>query len=713
VLADILLKRVLKFLFQDRPAWVSYLVALAIAIPYILSLFPLAFLAGHGAFFEVGDPPQHISGWWAFMADKWRFPLLETKLLNAPEGANIAFTDSIPLAALALKPFRHWLPIGFHYIGAWVAVAYVLQAVAAALLVRAVGQRSLIATLAAVCLALIQPALLNRLWHAALLTQGYLMLGLAFYFLGLKAHRQFKSIALYFTLLLIVALLTHPYLFAMVGALYMAFLGDYFIRSRHWKPCVIALGSSVTIILAVLAVCGYLGKNVEAPGYGSGGSSMNLLFPFYGGRLVPINMGVPGWSWEGFNYLGIGLVTALVITSILHWHWLLHLPKCYPALTAIVCLLTIYALSNKVFLGSKELIHYDLFYPIQMICDIFRMSGRMFWPVGYLLMLVGLLGVLKSRNHAMVAFSLLLIVGLQYYDTGLLRKRIRGAATKPDIVHSEWEKLVQGVNGVNFYPISSDSVDFLTFFQGIATKYGRPINMTYLAREQEDRVAKQAIFHAPLVAKNLYVFPESSILPSIVDAINHDWCRRSDRGIICVPGSDREWWQKHGPAFLPLKKLDIPLLAQGLLIDMSTHGNGAKLGTGLSPTGTGGRWIEGKSASLALDVPLQTQTSSWQMEVTTQAFVVPAHPSLTVEVRVNDEKVTEWEFTDASQQKRVVTIPGHLLEKAKYALKEAQQLALIEFNILNPVSPKALGMNQDPRDLGLEISKLTFSQFRN
>jgi len=86
------------------------------------------------------------------------------------------------------------------------------------------------------------------------------MLGLAFYFLGLKASGQFKSIALYFILLLSVALLTHSYLFAMVGVLYMAFLGDYFIRSRHWNPCVIALGSSVAIILVILTVCGYLEK---------------------------------------------------------------------------------------------------------------------------------------------------------------------------------------------------------------------------------------------------------------------------------------------------------------------------------------------------------------------------------------------------------------------------------------------------------------------
>jgi len=99
------------------------------------------------------------------------------------------------------------------------------------------------------------------------------------------------------------------------------------------------------------------------------------------------------------------------------------------------------------------------------------------------------------------------------------------------------------------------------------------------------------------------------------------------------------------------------------------------------------------------------------MEVTAQAFVGTLNPALTVEVLVNGEKITDWEFTDTRQQKRIAIIPGDLLKKAKYALKGAQQLALIEFSIHDPISPKALGMSQDTRELGLGVSKLTFSQF--
>jgi len=35
---------------------------------------------------------------------------------------------------------------------------------------------------------------------------------------------------------------------------------------------------------------------------------------------------------------------------------------------------------------------------------------------------------------------------------------------------------------------------------------------------------------------------------------------------------------------------------------------------------------------------------------------------------------------------------------------------LIEFSVLNPISPKAVGTGPDTRELGLGLSKLTFSQ---
>jgi hypothetical protein len=127
----------LQYLCREQSVQISCLIASLIAGIYILYLFPLGFLAGKGALFERLAPLISLSGWWSFKADSWHFPLLHTQLLNAPEGANIAVTHSIPLLALVFKPFNAWLAPEFHYFGIWFALSYLLQSISAVLLARA------------------------------------------------------------------------------------------------------------------------------------------------------------------------------------------------------------------------------------------------------------------------------------------------------------------------------------------------------------------------------------------------------------------------------------------------------------------------------------------------------------------------------------------------------------------------------------------------
>ncbi|MBK7502868.1 MAG: hypothetical protein IPI14_09750 [Polaromonas sp.] len=77
-----------------------YLSAILIACGFVNYLFPLSFLQGHSTVTDFGDISQHISGWWYYMQEPWHLPLLHTYKLDHPDGVSIAFTDSIPLAAL-------------------------------------------------------------------------------------------------------------------------------------------------------------------------------------------------------------------------------------------------------------------------------------------------------------------------------------------------------------------------------------------------------------------------------------------------------------------------------------------------------------------------------------------------------------------------------------------------------------------------------------
>ena len=65
-----------------------------------------------------GDPAQSYLGWAFFrMEDSWGFPLGHTSKLNFPYGTPVAYTDSMPIIAVAMKVFSKHLPSTFQYLG--------------------------------------------------------------------------------------------------------------------------------------------------------------------------------------------------------------------------------------------------------------------------------------------------------------------------------------------------------------------------------------------------------------------------------------------------------------------------------------------------------------------------------------------------------------------------------------------------------------------
>lgn len=187
--------------FGSASAFGVYFAATLIACGFVSYLFPLSFLQGHSTVTDYGDISQHISGWWYFMHEPWHLPLLHTYKLDHPDGVSIAFTDSIPLAALFFKflitLFPSAFPAHFHYFGWWAGFVFVAQAVAATFFIRALGAKSWFAMLIAVGFALTWPVLHSRYHHSALMMQSILLFGLAFYWLGQKGLGQVNVQALH------------------------------------------------------------------------------------------------------------------------------------------------------------------------------------------------------------------------------------------------------------------------------------------------------------------------------------------------------------------------------------------------------------------------------------------------------------------------------------------------------------------------------------
>lgn len=541
---------VLDRLWRPFPASLAYALAICMALGMALHLYPVQFLLGHGQFFEGGDAAQHVSGWLFFQQDSWRFPLLKTEQLNYPEGISIAFTDSIPLMALPMKLISAWLPEGFHYFGIWHAISYLLQAIGAVFLIRALGILHLPGAFLAIAFALTWPALTFRLGHTALMSQGLLLISLGVYLRGCSTSQGIATqTCLRLTLLSAIALLIHPYFLAMIYPVLLAYLAKQWHEQVFRVKQVISwLAGSLAPLFMILFLGGYfLGKGIASGGYDI--YSLNLLAPFCGSSLCNFMDGTGGQS-EGFNYFGAGFLFLFFIALLLSPKAFVSVIFRHRFLFLVLLLLTLYALSNRVYLGKFELIHVDLPGWAKPLTGIFRVSGRFFWLVGYCALFF-VLAVLLRRRSPVALLLVMLALTAQWYDTRGLRDVVMMQTHRADTIDlSTWAVVLEGVDQLDLYPIygcESTSTDDYVHFQHIAARLGLRINTGYTARHNAECTLKSRFITEPTQPGHLYIRPGFGSnplnIPSLYQAAIHAGdCVMEGKHLLCLPGMEKERW---------------------------------------------------------------------------------------------------------------------------------------------------------------------------
>ncbi|RZI43625.1 hypothetical protein EGT07_07580 [Herbaspirillum sp. HC18] len=570
-------RRLHESLFADRPALFSYGLAALLAIVFIAYLFPVAFLAGHGAFFESGDASQHVAGWQFYARDEWHFPLLHTQRLNHPDGVNIAFTDSIPLAALLFKLAAKWLPEDFHYIGLWHAVAFLIQGLAAAFLIRVFEVRHALGTVCAVFFALTWPALLWRMGHPSLMTHGIVLCAFALYFMGRQGKWSGNAASSALVALSIAGLTVHPYFFAFCYPLFLAFLVEQALAGEGWKIQLARLLASVVAIAAIGAVLGYFSHGGTTT-FGYGYYSMNLTAPFCGGKLISCAQetlrhefsefrfaDATGGQYEGYNYFGAGVLLLVPFAVAARWRDLPFTLRRYPVLLLTLLLFAAYAVTNLAYFGAHEVLSFPLPAFLDKLTGTFRASGRFFWPVGYVLLFTTLTALLKKRSTAGMLL-LVLAMPLQWADVKLLRERIMRKASAPSTGEiARWSHVMSSVDKINLYPAfgcGDVDVNVYWFFQRLAADYGKLLDTGYIARPNVDCEANKRAFAGRFEKGRLYVMPADYLNnPFVVpdgfqEASTREECVKWRITVVCQAGSDRAYWARSGLAtesLAPLK----------------------------------------------------------------------------------------------------------------------------------------------------------------
>jgi hypothetical protein len=459
-----------------------------------------------------GDHAVHYLGWEFFAREPWlQWPL--TKVWSYGRGLtdSIVFTDSIPLLALLLKPLRCWTQRPINYFGPWMVLSLVLQYLLAVAWLRCRGVEQAAARCLGLLVMLAPPLLFRTTGHTALTSHWLLLAPLLLF--------ELPTLWWPWAGLLVLAELVHPYLLVMVMGLAIAYAWERRVQLRQAlrRPgFLLGLGLFGLLLVATAVAIGYGPlKPAYATASGYGTFRWNLLAPFT--AFPSLSQIWPRWplqtaELEGLSFPGIvllvmGLVLVLVGRSV--WRWR------HPALTMACAAMALFAMTPVIGIGPWQLDLGRLPWPLFILGDVFRASGRFVWPLYYVVVLNILLAFATwlrpwSKRWRLGLIGLLVLVAL------LDLRHYRMASVAPAApLRMNPAALAQvlerhGVNAITFVP-TTEQVPAWEEFAWAALDVGASTNGTYLARynrgvmEQQNQQSIAAIAERRPLVHVVYV----------------------------------------------------------------------------------------------------------------------------------------------------------------------------------------------------------------
>jgi len=697
---------------------------------YALTLFGVYWTEGKE------DRIAHMTGAHYFVHDTWRLPVFSVPKIAIPEGGNIVYTDSLPIIALVAKICFNLTGLDGNYFGLWIFLCFPLLALFIALATQESGNNKFIALLGAVILALTSPALLTRLEHAALMGHFLIAWGL-FLYLKLIRSPNFWHINFQFYLLIVLTILIQPYFFIMVTPFFFAALiQGARLKQFFLRKVVVSVMILVIISLSVAVIAGIIGRssNISNKAEGFGLYSMNLISPF-----LPLPEHLPEWisrhipwdhrkiltwdattgQYEGYNYLGAGLILLLIIhlffSKALIWEAL----KRHVFLVVFLSGLFLYALSNRIFFGNWLICEIPMSLFFSEITAYFRVGARLFWPIYYVLV-VGLTILTFQRFKTRTATTIICcIIALQFIDTQPLRRKLIHEASTgfPQIFPKElWSKLLKehqfyfqfpsfqcgGLTGQNKFPDLNIDLEFIR----LAGQLGKGNNSAYLgrpSRSSETEMADAQKFD--IHSEGLYLFGKGFRFGLIAhNSSIKTLCRECEFGLVCSRKWNDQPYLASQTYFQPITTITALNYHLENILRFSYDGKSQSfLGKGWSFPEQWGIWSLGTESEIALSIT-EPLCGNLRLIVHAFAFLHSHRQKKKVIVFANDVPVATWIFQqDLESKKRIVLIPQEIYQRNSEVL-------LIKFLSEECESPMQAGLSQDKREISLGLIDLSITK---
>lgn len=691
-----------------------------------------------------GDPAVYQAGWEFLRRQPWAFPPTWLARLDYPFGTSAAYLDIIPLVAVPLHLISNLLPKNFQYFGLYVVVNLILQTYYG-LRLTSVFMLDRLATIIGGLFFLNAPILINRLFGHYSLTSQWLIVAAIYYYFRTPECGSLRRYALPFAMLSVIAAGVTPYLMIMVVFIGLAAILRTFLvptpganRAEtiagappssgmtrrnlrtwpHFPPiaeirllwvALIPGAAALSLVLFGFVVL-HSGPVLEGGGYTT--YSMNLLSPInpLGSLFFPAFTVLPGQQYEGYDYLGAGIICLGLFCLMRRPSLLAKItkPSIVPLLLVSI-ILTCLALSVRITLGTAILCTLELPQFLHHAIAIFRSSGRLFWPVHYLLILAALAGATTafradwSRRLVLAAAFL-----TQFADTLPLRTAVANTARTTvgnPLKAQDWA----GIRKLhkNLVVLPAWQCDQINTPGGagawpplarLAAQNGLTLNSVRAARDSAAshilncNLLPRQVAGGMLKTDTAYVLSDGLVLPAIEHQRRTHYCRRVDGLNLCTFDPHRAPMSSSLAAtILPPYDLGTEFRAdrpsQGIIFSGWRRGPGPAI------------WTIGKRAAIYIR-PVLRPPAGLRLEMQFLRSVLNArHRLQRSTVTVNGQPIGTFRFAyNGDNRERSLVIPGWLVHKA--------QVLEIAFDLPDAVAPTEIGIEGDSLPLALCVSRI-------
>ena len=654
-----------------------------------------------------------------------------TPFIQWPIGANpaygmeisnsIVFTDSVSFLAIFFKILSPFLPNNIQYSGLWLFICCLLQQLIAFKIFRNIGFSKFLSFLSSNFFILAPPFLFRLEYHYALFAHWVVLLAIYLYL-----NHSFNNSKWVFLLLL--SLTIEPYLFAMVAPLFLADISKrYSLNLINRNQFLKLLLFNFFILLFAAWSLGYFMISDGAGGVGFGYLKANILTFFdpnvinnqiWSSTMPDIQGG--GGDYEGMAFLGIGIILLLLICSIV---LILNpgdfknqfLKKHNLPLLFVLLILFLYALSNQIAFGDSVILEYPNFFPLNMVSEKFRSSGRFIWPVFYFLYFFIIYVIHFFLKTRFTVFFILLALTIQVLDSYKVfiyykdkyRELVKNELSLKSNLWIEFPKIYKNLIYVALPRNGYINWMDLSYYAG---KHQMKTNAAHMGRTDINKIAflsnniERSVINDNLQEDSLYIFDDDLLWNVITTRkTQNDLLGVIDGYRVFAPNFFKcNYCAKFSDDIKNFHNSEAYKLPQDNLIDFSDNNpsNFYKV-FGWSNPDKDGSWVLGNEAFLYFEIPDKSKPIFLKIDA------LPYKPAgvdyQDIEIYINDKYIEKKRFNNSSFGNYYsLKIPTNIIRPLKGKL-------LISFKAVNPISPLNAGEHNDKRNHSIKIKSIYIS----